>query len=55
MIQALKQPVTFDEFLGQAKLPYVIPKECIVRSEDGESGYELTLTTAQVFAAQYSE
>lgn len=114
MIQALRQPVTFDEFLEwypensevryelhggvivempkskgqhsilasnlafdlgvairQAKVPYVIPKECIVRSEDGESGYdcgiceaarilsppfpELTLTAAQVLAAQQSE
>ena len=83
MIQALQQPITFDEFvkwlpgtsearyelhrgvivempkprgkhskvagdlaydvgtaIRQANLPYFIPKECIVRSMDGDSGYE---------------
>jgi Uma2 family endonuclease len=83
MIQALPQPITFDEFvewlpgisearyelhrgvivempkprgkhsrvagdlayelgtaIRQASLPYFIPKECIVRSMDGGSGYE---------------
>jgi Uma2 family endonuclease len=83
MIQALRQPITFDEFvewlpetsearyelhrgvivempkprgkhsrvagdlayevgtaIRQASLPYFIPKECIVRSMDGDSGYE---------------
>jgi Uma2 family endonuclease len=83
MIQALQQPITFDEFvewlpetseccyelhrgvivempkprgkhskvsgnlayevgtvIRQANLPYFIPKECIVRSMDGNSGYK---------------
>jgi Uma2 family endonuclease len=83
MIQALQQPVTFEEFIEwlpessecryelhrgvirempkprgkhsdvagfiaietgiqirEANLPYFIPKECIVKSPDGESGYE---------------
>lgn len=83
MIQALQQPVTFDEFIAwypensdtryelrngvivemprprgkhsdvggflsdslfveisQSQLPYFIPKECVIRSEDAESGYE---------------
>ncbi len=83
MIQALRQPIAFDEFvkwlpevsecryelhrgaiiempkprgkhslvtgdlvfglgnaIRRANLPYTIPKECIVRSLDGESGYE---------------
>ncbi len=83
MIQALQQPVTFDEFIAwypensdtryelrngvivempkprgkhsdvggflsgslfveisQSQLPYFIPKECVIRSEDTESGYE---------------
>lgn len=83
MIQALKQPIAFDEFvewlpetsecryelhrgvivempkprgkhsqvsgnlaydvgtaIRQANLPYFVPKECIVRSLDGHSGYE---------------
>ncbi|WP_446861008.1 Uma2 family endonuclease [Phormidesmis sp. 146-20] len=82
-MQALQQPISFDEFIAwypensdtryelrngvivempkargkhsdiggflsgslfveinQSKLPYFIPKECVVRSEDGESGYE---------------
>ncbi|KAM3091630.1 Uma2 family endonuclease [Phormidesmis sp. 146-12] len=83
MMQALQQPISFDEFIAwypensdtryelrngvivempkargkhsdiggflvieagilirQFQLPYFVPKECVVRSEDGESGYE---------------